>query len=153
MRAVLRAWLPAAMLLSGFSAAVVDGREPAPIIFDTDTGNDIEDALAIRFPARSIEEDFAYGKNHPIADACRAYKQMPYDRPTWDLTSVLYAIRPERDYFSLSPPGVIVVDNEGKTRLEEKPGGKHRYLIVNETQKPRILEALTLLASQPPKGL
>lgn len=141
------------MLLSGFSAAVVDGREPAPIIFDTDMGNDIDDALAILFPARGIEEDFAYVKNHPIAAAYRAYKQIPYDRPTWDLTSVLYAIRPERGYFSLSPPDVLVVDDEGKTRLEEKPGGKHRYLIVNEARKPRILEALTLLSSQPPKGL
>ena len=108
---------------------------------------------AILYPARSIEEDYRYAANHPIADAYRAYKQMPYDRPTWDLTAALYAVRPDRDYFSLSEPGTVRVAKDGRTRLEPAPGGRHRYLTVSEVQKARTLEALIQLASQPPQRL
>jgi len=104
----------------------------------------------IRFPAASIEHDFAYVEHHPVVDAYRNYMKMPYDRPTWDLTSVLYAVRGDRGYFSLSEPGWVRVDSNGKTRFDPSPGGRHRHLIVNEAQRVRILEALVYLASQPP---
>ncbi|MBI3679181.1 MAG: nucleoside hydrolase [Acidobacteria bacterium] len=110
-----------------------------------------EIGLSIPFPAVSVERDFRYVEHHPIADAYRAYKQMPYDRPTWDLTSVLYAIRPDRGYFSLSERGRVRVDGEGRTALEPDPKGPHRYLIVNDTQRAKTLEALELLASQAPQ--
>jgi len=110
-----------------------------------------EIGAAILYPAQSIENDFRYVDHHPVADAYRAYKKMPYDRPTWDLTSALYAVRPGRGYFSLSQPGRIRVDDEGKTRLEPSAGGPHRYLVVSETQKARTLAALETLASQPPR--
>jgi inosine-uridine nucleoside N-ribohydrolase len=121
---------------------------PTPIV-----ASGYEIGESILYPARSIEEDYRYVEHHPIADAYRNYKKMPYDRPTWDLTSVLYAARPDRGYFSLSPPGRIQVDSEGKTRLEPDPIGRHRYLIVNEVERTRCLEAMMYLASQPPQGL
>lgn len=112
-----------------------------------------EVGAAILYPARSIESDFRYADNHPVADAYRAYKKMPYDRPTWDLTAALYAVRPDRGYFSLSERGRIRVDDRGNTRLEPAAGGPHRYLIVNEVQRARTLAALETLASQPPQRL
>ena len=102
------------------------------------------------FPAAVIEHDFAYVDNHPIADAYRHYMRMPYDRPTWDLTAALYAVRPDRGYFSLSPSGEITADAQGRTSFHPDPQGKHRYLIVDERQRTRTLEAMELLASQPP---
>lgn len=108
-----------------------------------------EVGAGIQYPAVSIDNDFRHEVNHPIADGYRAYKQMPYDRPTWDLTSVLYAVRPGRGYFSLSEPGVIHVDSEGRTRFEPGPEGRHRYLMVDAVQRARVLEALVQLASQP----
>ncbi len=112
-----------------------------------------EVGAAILYPARSIEEDFRYVENHPVADAYRAYKKMPYDRPVWDLTSALYAVRPDRGYFSLSPPGRIRVDDQGVTAFEAAAGGTHRYLIVDAVQKARTLAALETLASQPPGAM
>jgi inosine-uridine nucleoside N-ribohydrolase len=110
-----------------------------------------EVGAAILYPARSIENDFRYVENHPVADAYRAYKKMPYDRPTWDLTAALYAVRPDRGYFSLSQRGRIRVDDEGRTRLEPVSGGPHRHLIVDQAQRARTLAALETLASQPPR--
>jgi len=119
---------------------------PTPVI-----ASGFEIGKAILYPAASIEKDFSYTDHHPVADAYRNYQKMPYDRPTWDLTSVLYAVRPDRGYFSLSAPGVIRVDAEGKTTLEPSAAGRHRYLIADELQKARTLEALVQLASQPPR--
>jgi len=117
---------------------------PSPIVF---SGFEIGDALP--FPATSIEHDFSWVPDHPVAEAYRNYMHMPYDRPTWDLTAALYAVRPEGNYFSLSPNGTVRVDEKGITRFTPSPEGKHRYLILESAQKARTLEALILLASQP----
>ena len=97
----------------------------------------------------SIEKDFAWVPDHPVAEAYRCYKPMPYDRPSWDLTAVLYAVRPGQHYFSLPPPGRVTVDANGQTIFNPTADGKHRYLILGNDQKTRTLEALILLASQP----
>jgi inosine-uridine nucleoside N-ribohydrolase len=117
---------------------------PSPIVF---SGFEIGEALL--FPAQAIDHDFAWSADNPVVDAYRNYKKMPYDRPTWDLTAVLYAVRPDANYFSLSPPGQVTVDDQGRTHFEAAAGGRHRYLLLDPAQKPRTLEALVLLATQP----
>lgn len=120
---------------------------PTPIVT-----SGFEIGRAIKFPAVSIQRDFAYVADHPVAEAYRHYMKMPYDRETWDLTAVLYAVRPDRGYFGVSTPGRIRVDKQGKTSLEADPAGSHRYLTVDEPQKVKTLEALVQLASQPPNA-
>ena len=70
--------------------------------------------------------------------------------PTWDLTAVLYAVRPDDGYYSLSEPGVITVLPDGSSRFDLSANGKHRYLVLTAEQRTRTLEAMILLASQPP---
>jgi purine nucleosidase len=122
---------------------------PTPIV-----ASGFEIGITMLFPARSIEEDYSYVKNHPIAETYRVYsnelKAWPHDHLTCDLTSVLYAARPDRDYFSLSKPGKISVLEDGSPRFKEAEGGSHRYLILGGQQKARTLEAMVMLASQPP---
>ncbi|MGH9503803.1 MAG: nucleoside hydrolase [Terriglobales bacterium] len=118
---------------------------PTPIVV---SGFEIGAALA--FPAQRIEHDFGYVQDHPVAEAYRSYMKMPYDRPTWDLTAVLYAVRPDENYFSLSPPGTITVLPDGSSRFEPSPTGNRRYLVLKDEQRARTLEAMILLASQPP---
>lgn len=118
---------------------------PTPIVV-----SGFEIGEAIKFPATSIERDFAYVPHHPLKEAYELYLKMPYDRETWDLTSVLYAVRPDRGYFGLSAPGGITVDDQEITRFETKEEGRHRYLTVDAEQIARVREALVQLASQPP---
>jgi inosine-uridine nucleoside N-ribohydrolase len=120
---------------------------PTPMIW-----SGFEVGRTIRFPARSIERDFSWTPRHPVAEGYRNYMKFPYDRETWDLTSVLYAVRPDDGYFSLSEPGRVVVDGRGMTRFEPAPDGRHRYLKVDDTQRARALEAMIWLASQPARG-
>jgi inosine-uridine nucleoside N-ribohydrolase len=126
------------------SAQKVFAEWPSPVVF---SGFEIGQALL--FPASSIERDFSWTRDHPVVDAYRNYMRMPYDRPTWDLTAALYAVRPEANYFSLSPNGTVRVDDKGNTLFIASAEGKHRYLILDESAKARTLEALILLASQP----
>jgi len=78
------------------------------------------------------------------------YNPPPHDRPTWDLTSVLYGVRPEHGYFDISPTGNVIVADDGLTTFSKDPAGRHRYLIIGQDQKVRTLEALQILSSQPP---
>lgn len=127
------------------SARKVFAEWPAPIV-----ASGFEIGIAIQFPAVAVERDFRYVTHHPLREAYELYGEMPYDRPAWDLTSVLYAVRPDRGYFGLSEPGTIQVDEEGVTRFVPSPGGKHRHLTVDDHQVTRAREALVQLASQPP---
>ncbi len=118
---------------------------PGEIVF-----SGFEIGLAIPYPAMSIEREFAYAPHHPLAEAYQLYEPTPHERPTWDLTSVLWAVRPGYGYFDLSPRGQVAFNDEGFTRFQEHADGKHRYLVANDIQKARVREALALLTSQPP---
>ncbi len=110
-----------------------------------------EIGIALPYPAASIVKDYSYVSDHPLAEAYRRYEKQPHDRPTWDLTSVLYAVHPDRDYFDVSPAGRVIVEADGFTKFEPVADGKHRYLKLTDQQRARVLEALVQLSSQPPK--
>ncbi len=124
---------------------------PTPIVV-----SGFEIGLAMLYPAVSIERDFSYAQHHPIAETYRIYadetsRKWPHNHATFDLTAVLYAARPDRNYFSLSQPGRITVLDDGSSRFDKSEDGSHRYLILSEAQKARTLEAMVMLVSQPPR--
>jgi len=129
------------------SARKVASEWPTPMVW-----SGFEIGIALPFPAECIDHDFAYVKQHPVQEAYQLYQPTPHERPTWDLTSALWAVRPERGYFQLSGPGTVTVDDKGVTTFKESARGRHRYLILDPAQKERVLEALALLVSEPPKG-
>ena len=129
------------------SARRLASRWPTQILW---SGYEI--GINLTYPHESIENDFEYVAHHPVAEAYELYIPPPHNRPTWDLTSVLAAVRPDHRYFDLSPAGEVIVLEDGYTNFERKDGGRHRYLIVRDEQKPRVVEAMTLLASEPPHG-
>jgi inosine-uridine nucleoside N-ribohydrolase len=110
-----------------------------------------EIGLAVPTPHQSIERDYAYAAHHPVAEAYVLYEPPPHDRPTWDLTAVLYAVRPDRGYFDLSSAGTVTVSDASVTTFQAG-AGQHRHLVLTEAQKPRVTEALMLLASEPPRA-
>ncbi len=120
-------------------------RWPTPMIF-----SGFEIGIALPYPALSIERDYGYVTHHPLAQAYIRRNPPPHNRPTWDLTSVLYAILPDRGYFDVSPTGTVTVAPNGGVRFHEDRPGKHRYLILRREQRPRVLEALVQLSSEPP---
>jgi hypothetical protein len=118
---------------------------PTPIVA---VGSEVGDALP--YPGASIDKDFAWSPAHPVVDAYRALKPMPYDAPAAALAAVLYAVHPDDDYFKLSDPGTISVLDDGRTRFTPAAEGKHRYLIVDPAQKERVIAVYSAMVSAAP---
>jgi len=118
---------------------------PTPIVA---VGAEVGGALP--YPGASIEKDFAWAPGHPVVEAYRAAKPMPYDAPSTALAAVLQAVHPDDGYFTLSAPGTIEVLDDGRTRFAAAANGKHRYVIVDPAQQERITGVYTALVSAPP---
>ncbi len=120
---------------------------PTEIVF-----SGFEIGLAAAYPAVSIERDYRYVDHHPLAESYVLYEPPPHNRPTWDLTSVLYAVFPDRGYFDLSAAGEVSVSAKGETTLTNRENGRHRFLKMSDAQGIRVVEALVQLSSEPPHG-
>ena len=117
---------------------------PTPVVTSP-----VEVGGGIKYPASSIENDFSWAPQHPVVEAYKAYRPMPYDRPTWDPTAVLYAVE-GGDWFTVSAPGRIEVTEDGSTLFTEDPEGTRRYLAVTKEQREAILQHfIDLITAQP----
>jgi inosine-uridine nucleoside N-ribohydrolase len=120
---------------------------PTPMIF-----SGFEIGLKVLFPYASIERDFAYVQNHPVAEAFKQFAKPGDDRPNYDSTAVLEAIRPDHGYFELSGPGRVTLGKKDVTEFTPDPQGNCRYLILKPENVTRVQEALVMLTSEPPQA-
>lgn len=90
----------------------------------------MEVGSAVPYPARSIETDFAWAPERPVA--------------------ALYAGKQKADYFQFSEPGTIEVLDDGKTRFAASASGRHRFVKVDAAQRERVAAAFTALAAAKP---
>jgi len=118
---------------------------PAPIVA---LGS--ETAAHLKFPGASIETDFAWAPAHPIVDAYRAHQPMPYDASAGNMAAVLYAVHPQDSLFKLSPPGMITILEDGRTKFTLSSTGRHRYLIFDPAQEEKLTKSFIELASAKP---
>lgn len=109
-----------------------------------------EIGIAAPYPHESIDDDYRRPGQELIAEAYGRYCEPGHNRPTWDLTSVLYAVRPDRDYFGLSAVGEVEIADDGATLFTESNDGRSRYLTIDVPQAIRVVATLEALSSQPP---
>lgn len=118
------------------------------------------------YPRESIARDFDYLPHHIVKESYLLHSGPDHDRPTWDLTSVLYAVYPDRGYFNLSTPGRVTVEDDGFTRFVPGQGTRFmnpldlktvtpamkrdQYLTMTDGQAARVTEALVHRVAQPP---
>jgi inosine-uridine nucleoside N-ribohydrolase len=119
------------------ASQVLFSRCPVPVI-----ASGFEIGSALPYPNKSIEEDFPDRNKNPLCISYSKWGVMPYDRPTWDLTSVLVAAEPEKEYFRFSPMGKITIDEKGNSTFSPDEGGMHRFLILDDTKKEIIMTSL-----------
>lgn len=126
---------------------------PSQIVF---SGYEVGDR--IKTSPVNLKKDYKSKKARFLRDAFEnwASKAAPKEglnhrRPTWDLTSVLFVMRPEegRGYYTTSEFGRVVFDDSGKTYFTPDPEGKRRAFIVDEEARVRVAEAFVNLCSQP----
>ncbi len=117
---------------------------PTPIFF---CPKEVGDAL--KFPGANLEKDFSWAQPHPIVDAYKAYKPMPYDAPLYDLAATHYAVHPDSGFFTLSAPGNIAVSDDGNMKFV--PGaGSVKSIAIDPAKKPALEAALIALATEKP---
>jgi inosine-uridine nucleoside N-ribohydrolase len=114
-----------------------------------------EIGVAAAFQHQVIEQDLNYVPHHPLKESYYLYEPPPHDRPTWDPTALLYAVYPDRGYFSLSPRGWVKVEDNGATWFtrDKKDQAKHRFLLMDAGQTEKVREAVIQLSVAPPSGL
>ncbi|WP_029905360.1 nucleoside hydrolase [Prevotella sp. 10(H)] len=105
---------------------------------------------AILYPASSIENDFNWGMPNPLVEGYKAYLQMPYDRQTWDLTSLLYVVENDKGFFGSSGKGTIEIDDKAISRFTPSENGNHSYLTVTPEQAETIKKYFIDLITQKP---
>lgn len=105
---------------------------------------------AILYPGKSIENDFKWKTPNPLVIGYESYMQMPYDRQTWDLTAVLYAVEKDKNFFGNSGWGTLNIDDSGATTFTASSEGKHCYLTVNDEQVKKIREYFIQLITRIP---
>jgi len=115
---------------------------PTPIVF---SGFEIGDVIKT---GRSLQ---ATSPNNPVREAYRLWENaLENNRPSWDQTAVLYAVRGTKDYWKLSRGRCDVAD-DGRTDWHADEQGPHAYLV--EKMNPAALAGvIEELMARPPAG-
>ena len=121
------------------SARKVVEEWPGEIVFSP-----FELGIQVNYPASVIEERFAAPE--PLTEAYKAYLPMPYNRPCWDPTALLYAVEGD-GWFTVSEPGTVHIDENGITTFEPDPEGHHRILSVDEAQAQALVDRIVELTT------
>lgn len=116
---------------------------PTPIVV-----SGFEVGLQITMTPAMMKNDYEYVANHPLKKAYIDYRGLDNEQCTWDLTSILYAARPDRGYFGLSEPGVVSIADDGLSRLTPKADGNIRILTLSPEQKIRVQTTFEWLCSE-----
>lgn len=131
--------VPWILLISCHPVKKDDAGERIRVIFDTDIGGDIVDALALAMLYNYMDQgwiellgvmsckDNSYSPGYiDIMNNWYGYPDLPvgividgvkhdtsaYARPSWDLTSVLFGVERDSAYFTISPPGWVSLGYE-----------------------------------------
>ena len=107
---------------------------PSPIVLTP-----FEIGKQVVYPGRSIAEDFGWAEHHPMVEAYKAYHEMPYDRPTWDVIATYYVLPHEPSSLTLSIPGRRLLDEQGFIFFTPDKAGQHRYITASDRQAGMIL--------------
>ncbi len=116
---------------------------PTPVVF---CGREVGDAVP--YTAASIAKDLAWSQAHPVVEAWKASGGK--DVPSMDMAAILYAVRRDKDLFTLSEPGRLALDDSGRFQFTPGGDGKVRSLAAPEEKKPAILAAYSELAAAKP---
>jgi inosine-uridine nucleoside N-ribohydrolase len=94
--------------------------------------NPFELGKSVVYPAKVVEQDYSWATHHPVVEGYVHYHKMPYNRPTWDLMSVIYLFHPE--LFTKSERGTIAIDAKGYTIFTPSSEGNHYVLSASKEQ-------------------
>jgi len=123
---------------------------PGPIVFATaPIGNEVLTGPALQTSPKS----------NPVRRVFELYGVLQSGRPSWDQTTVLFAVRGTRDYWHISDPGRVDVsvatDPQGRpisiTTWTPDPNGRHQYLS-RKMDFGKLSRHIDEMMAQPPRA-
>jgi len=74
-----------------------------------------------------------------------------HQRPTWDLTSVFYVVRPEVDagFYTVSEPFDVDFADDATTIYAPNPDGRRRAFLTDDAERAKAVEAFVEICSRP----
>lgn len=107
---------------NGASTQYVAANWPTPIVFS---------GFELGSPIRtgSVFNTKQITSTNPVGRAYELYTGFGNTRESWDLTSALYAVRPDGAHFNLSAEGCVTVQSNGANGWDAARKCGHRYLI------------------------
>lgn len=118
---------------------------PTPVVL---CGREVGETLL--FPGAPMQTGFSWTPVHPVVDAYRAFKPMPYDAPSYDLAAAHYAVHPDSGFFRLSEPGSISVSGDGRVAFSADAAGNARSLLVEPSDKERAIGSFVEIVTAKP---
>lgn len=106
--------------------------------------NPFEIGKQVMFPGSEVENNLGWEGLNPVVEGYKLYRPMPYDRPSWDILSVIYILKPE--LFTKSVPGTVTVDDAGYTYFEPNENGKHIVLSATIDQPQALKEYMVKMS-------
>jgi hypothetical protein len=107
-------------------------RWPSPIVH-------AQDDSTVRYPPEAVEQDLLWATYHPVIDAYRAAVAVPGDASADAALAVLYAVRPDGNYFSLSG-------------IEESGAVSYRRVTSRIGERDNALDEIrALVSARPPE--
>jgi hypothetical protein len=106
----------------------------------------------VLYPAKSIENDFAWAPQHPMVEAYKAYDKMPYNRPSWDVIAAYYVCEHNPAAITLSEPGEVKVVDKGVTVFTPKADGRYRIIQATPEQRQMILDDFLKYVPKKPRN-
>lgn len=103
------------------------------------------------YPYQTVENAFNYVENHPLVVSFNYYAQMPYNRPLWDPTAVLFAVEGHKGYASLSKSGYVTVNQGSITDFTEDKSSNRYYYKFNDKNRAAIVRRIVEVTSTLPK--
>ena len=121
---------------------------PVPMLF-----SDVILGKSVLYPYQTVYEGFKYTENHPLVVSFHYYDKMPYNRPLWDPTAVLFAAEGHKGYASLSKRGYVTVNQKSVTEFTVNKDSNRQYYLVNDKQRANIVSRIVELTMRTPKNL
>lgn len=115
---------------------------PAEIVL---VGAEIGD---VTLPSADLDAAFGWADDHPVVDAYRAYRRVPYDVPVLDLVAMLVAVTPDSPLF-VSEPGDVSLAS-GALAFAARADGRARKLALSPAANDALTQALLDAAASPP---
>ena len=117
---------------------------PGPVFF---CGKDVGEAMV--FPAAAVDRAFGWAPMHPVADAYRGYRPMPYDTPLSDLAALYFAVKPDSSIFRVSEPGTLTVSDAGVAAFSAGQGPVRRVTVDPAQREAALNTFIDILSAQP----